>query len=121
MGLKYQCDIPGFEDCWFELSERWTRGQVKAFFADRGEDFLNLIRSKIVAIHFTTDSGAIDHPDQLTVDATDDVDMVLWKWFSTALNTGVDELYSMGEAHARRWSGEYAKLMAARLDNPKLN
>lgn len=126
MGLKYTCDIPGFEDCWFELSERWTRGELKAFFADRGDAYLALIRKKIVAIHMTADpdqidGGAITDPAQLTPEATDHVDITLWKWFATALNVGVDELYSMGEAHARRWSGEYAKLMTARQDKAKQN
>lgn len=117
--MKYQCDIPGFEDCWFELSERWTRGELKAFFAETGEAYLDLVRRKLTGIHMLTETGAIDTPEALTMEATDSVDIVLWKWFGTALNVGVDELYSMGEAHARRWSGEYAKLMAARLDKVK--
>ena len=117
--MRYTCDIPGFEDCWFELSERWTRGELKAFFADRGEDYLALVRKKLTAIHMPIETGAIDAPEALTMEAADGVDIMLWKWFGTALNMGVDELYSMGEAHARRWSGEYAKLMAARLDKAK--
>lgn len=121
MGIKYQCDIPGFEDCWFELSERWTRGEHKAFYAETGEKYLDLVRRKLTGIHMTTETGVIDTPDALTMEVTDSVDIMLWKWFATALNVGLDELHSMGEAHARRWSGEYAKLTDERRAKAKPN
>ena len=119
--MKYQCDIPGFEDCFVELSERWTRGQLTKFFTVNGDEYLDLIRSKITAIHLTTEDGVIDTPEALTMEATDQVDIWLWKWFGTAIAVGVDELYSMGEAHARRWSGEYAKQTDERRAKVKLN
>jgi hypothetical protein len=119
--MKYQCDIPGFEDCYVELSQHWTRGQLTKFFTVTGADYLDLIRSKITAIYLRTETGAIEQPEQLTIDASDDVDIWLWKWFGTAVAVGVDELYSMGEAHARRWSGEYAKQMDERRAKAKLN
>lgn len=119
--MKYQCDLPDFEDCFVELSERWTRGQLTQFFTVTGGDYLDLIRSKITAIHLTTEDGVIDTPEALTMEATDQVDIWLWKWFGTAIAVGVDELYSMGEAHARRWSGEYAKQTDERRAKVKLN
>lgn len=103
--MRYQCDIPGFEDNFFDLSERWTRGEVKAFFAETGEPYLALIRAKLTAIHLAAEppTGAITTPEQLTSAATDDIDLAVWKWFSTAINRGVDDLYRLGEAHASRW------------------
>lgn len=118
---KYQCDIPGFEDCWFELSERWTRGELKAFFAETGNKYLDLVRSKIIACYFAAEGAPITEPAQLTSENVDRIDIWLWKWFGTAVAVGVDELYSMGEAHARRWSGEYAKQMDERRAKAKPN
>lgn len=111
---KYTCDIPGFEDCWFEISERWTRGELKSFFAETGDAYLDLIRRKIVAIHMPTEGDPITEPAHLVNENIDRVDIWVWKWFGTAIAVGVDELYSMGEAHARRWSGDYAKQMDGR-------
>lgn len=118
--MRYQCDIPGFEDCSFDVSERWTRGEVKAFFAETGEPYLALIRAKLTAIHLTTVDGTISEPEQLTLAATDNIDLALWKWFSTAINKGVDDLYRMGEAHALRWLGAQEPT-TARDGSPKRN
>jgi hypothetical protein len=120
--MKYQCDIPGFEECYIELSERWTRGELKAFFAETGDAYLDLVRNKITACYLTTEGGGvIAKPEHLTNENIDLIDIWLWKWFGTAVAVGVDELYSMGEAHARRWSGEYAKQMDERRAKAKLN
>jgi hypothetical protein len=101
--MRYTCNVPGFENCFVEVSERWTRGDVKNFFALKGEEYLTLLRAKIVAIHLDTDSTPIDDAEKLTSDAADNVDYMLWRWFSVAVQKGVDDLYAMGEASARRW------------------
>ena len=101
--MRYVSNIEGLEHCFVEVSERWTRGDVKNFFALKGEDFLTLVRSKVVAIHLETDGEPIDAPDKLTSDNADNVDYQLWRWFSVALQKGVDDLYALGEANARRW------------------
>lgn len=101
--MRYTSNVPGFEHCFVDISERWTRGNVKDFFALKGEEYLALVRSKIVAIHLDTDGNPIDSPDKLTSDAADNVDYQLWRWFSVALQKGVDDLYALGEATARRW------------------
>lgn len=103
--MKYQCDIPGFEECFIDVSERWTRGETSAFFELRDEAYLALISKKIVALHLVAEppTGVITEPAQLTPAAVNDIDMMLWKWFSTALNKAVDDLYALGKAHASRW------------------
>lgn len=100
--MRYTCNVEGFEHCFVEVSERWTRGDVKNFFAMKGEEYLALLRSKIVAIHLDATSP-IDAPEKLTSAAADDVDYQVWRWFSVAVQKGVDDLYSMGEENARRW------------------
>lgn len=101
--MRYNSNVPGLEHCFVEISERWTRGDVKNFFALKGDEFLALVRSKVVAIHLEAEGGAIDTPDKLTSDNADNVDYQLWRWFSVALQKGVDDLYALGEATARRW------------------
>lgn len=119
--MRYDCNIEGFEDCFVEFSERWTRNQVKTYFAAKNEDYFDLLRSKIVSLHLDVEGGAIDDPDQLTLEAADDMDMILWRWFATAAAKCIEDLNSLGEAHARRWLDVQESLTTALQDKARLN
>lgn len=111
--MRYDCDYEGYDHCYVEISDSWTRGEIKRFFASNGDDFLSILQSKVTAIHLDMNSGVIDSADKLTVENSDNVDMGLWRWFATALNKGVDDLYSLGEANARRWLDAQGKSTTA--------
>lgn len=115
---RYTCDIPGYESCYLELSSRWTKGEVRRFFADNGEAWFALMRSKIVAIYLTQETGgAIDSAEAFVNGAVDEVDYVVWRWVQTAAQKAIDDLHSLGEASARRWLDGLDKPTTAR-DNP---
>lgn len=101
--MRYDCPVPEFPDDYVEISERWSRGEVKAFFSANGDEYLDLVKRKVVALRLTTTDGAITEPEQLTLEAIDTVDVHVWKWFSVAINRGVDTLYTLGEEIALRW------------------
>lgn len=111
--MKYQCDIPGFEDCFVEISERWTRKELRLYFSAKGDEYVTFMQTKISSIYLETTGEPIDEPGKLTLEASEDVDIALWKWLSTALTRGVDDMLSLGEAHARRWLSEQDKLTTA--------
>lgn len=96
---KYICDIPGYADCFVQISDNWTRGDMKRFSVTWGADFLELVRPKLVSISLF---GGIDTPAALTTENTDALPYTLWRWLATALQKGKDDLHSMGEATARR-------------------
>lgn len=107
--MRYTSNVPGFESNFLEVSEHWTRKEVRQFYAVKGEEYLKLIRSKLVAIHLDTESGVpIDTPDKFTDENTDGVDYLVWRWVSIALNRGIDDLYALGEETARLWLAESA-------------
>ena len=101
--MRYQCDYEGFENCYVEVSKKWTRGELKLYFRAKGDEYMELLRSKIAAIYLVTNGDPIDQPDKLTEEASDNVDVTLWRWFATAVNKAVDDMATLGEASARRW------------------
>lgn len=119
--MRYLCNIEGFDGCFVEFSERWTRIQVKTYFSAKNEEYFDLLRSKIISLHLVVEGGAIDNPDELTLAATDDMDMMLWRWFATAAAKCIDDLNSLGEAHARRWLDVQENLTTALQDKARLN
>lgn len=110
--MKYNCPIPEFEECYVEMSENWTRGQVKTFFSASGEAYVQVLKKKILSINLKTENGAITLPEELTEANIENVDMILWKWFSTAINAGIDRLYSLGEEIAQSWLKEQGTMTA---------
>lgn len=102
--MRYQCDIEGYEDCFIELKQSWTRGEIKRFFNQSGDEWLGLLRSKIETIHLRQANGdVIDTPEKFTNDSVDEVDFVFWRWVQAALQKAIDDLQNLGEENARRW------------------
>ena len=99
--MRYDCTIPGFEGNFVELSDNWTRGDVRQYFALKGDDYLNFIRSKIVTVHLQMADGAIDCAEKFTNENIDNVHLHVWRWVGLAIQKGVDDLYALGEASAR--------------------
>lgn len=100
---RYDCDIPGFEDAFVEMSDRWTRGELRKFWEAKGEKYLAMIGDKIVAIFLPLATGeAIDEPAGLVEEALDDIDIVLWQWFSNVPMAHISTLNTLGEAAGRR-------------------
>lgn len=95
---RYVCDLPGYEDCYVQIGDNWTRGDMKKFNVTWGAEFLDLVRPKLVSISLP----GILHPEDLTAENTDALDYTLWRWLASALQKGKDDLQSMGEATVRR-------------------
>ena len=107
--MRYTCDLPGFEDNYIEVSDRWTRGQASRVLSVQGDDYFKLISMKLTAVYLSRsdEAGAaidpIDKPSDFSETAIEGVDYMVWRWFATAIVKGVSDLYSLGEAHASRW------------------
>jgi hypothetical protein len=109
--MRYQCDIPGFEDNFIELSERWTRRELATVDTIEGEAYFALLRRKLTGVHLTRideETGnaidPIDTPAGFTREATEAIDFMVWRWVAHAMRKGINTLYSLGEERARRWS-----------------
>lgn len=104
--MRYECTIPGHEANFVELSDHWTRGDVRQYFALKGDEYMDFVRSKIVTIHLQMEDGtAIDTPEKFVNDNIDNVHLHVWRWVGMAIQKGVDDLYALGEVNARRSLG----------------
>ena len=109
--MRYQCDIPTFEDNFIELSERWTRRELATVDTIEGEAYFALLRRKLTAVYLSRideETGArivsITDPAEFTRETTEAIDFMVWRWIAHALRRGIDTMYSLGEESARRWS-----------------
>ena len=99
---RYECEHKEFAGAYVELSDVWTRGEMRRFAAEQTDPdaYWSLIRSKITSLSLpTVDGDVIDNPDMLTdEDVLDAVDVRLWQWFSYVPIKHVGELRKLGEA-----------------------
>lgn len=102
--MRYQCDIEGLEHCFVEFSDRWSRKEVREWFAAVEMDALCAIyQRKIMSCALDcTDTDPITDPKQLTPEGLDRMDFRLFRWFSALATKHTNELFSLGEASRRR-------------------
>ena len=95
--MRLQCNIEGFEQCYIELSDRWTRRELRDFFTTRVDDAAGLIQKKITAIYIEcADGQPITTADQLTEERLEQVDVQVYNWLPGAIMTGLRELENLG-------------------------
>lgn len=104
--MRLQCNIDGFTDCYVEVSDRWTRKEIRDFHTTRLEDAAQLIQRKITAIYLTCADGEhITAPSMLTEERLDQVDAQVFNWLPGALMVGLRELENLG---FRKGLGQFA-------------
>ncbi len=95
--MRLQCNIEGFEQCYIELSDRWTRRELRDFYTTRVDDAAGLIQKKITAIHIECADGEhITTADQLTEERLEQVDVQVYNWLPGAIMMGLRELENLG-------------------------
>lgn len=96
---KYTCDLPGLEDNFVEFSDSWSRKQLREFLELRGEDYVNLVFSKLTACYLVCpDAEPITEPVKLDDETLDAVDMRLVGWLKDVPVRHVVNLQDVGEA-----------------------
>lgn len=99
---RYDCEHDEFSGAFVELSDVWTRGEMRRFANEQTDPdaYWQLIRNKITALSLpTVDGDTIDNPDLLTdEDVLDAIDVRLWQWFSYVPIKHVGDLRKLGEA-----------------------
>lgn len=95
--MRLQCNIEGFEQCYIELSDRWTRRELRDFYTTRVDDAAGLIQKKITAIYIECADGEhIATADQLTEERLEQVDVQVYTWLPGAIMMGLRELENLG-------------------------
>lgn len=95
--MRYLCDLEGFDGCFVEFSERWTRAEMRNVWNVEGSAYWQLVRGKVTAVKL----GDVSSPEELTETALDEMDWLLFRWFSGAILKAITDLQSLGEAAGR--------------------
>lgn len=107
MPIRIDCTTPGLEDCYIEVSERWTRGDVEAIF--RPADFPAVWRRRVVGCVLARADGDPLTDPAVVVEADGklhpDLDWRLRLFPEAAMVVAVDQLARLGKANARLSSG----------------
>lgn len=101
----YQCDIPGLEDNFIELSDFWSRREVRDFYTFKDESYLALLQSKLIACRLSRPGALpLTEPVAFDADMMDALDMRIVYWVATVPVAHVAGLGNLGNALARRLS-----------------
>lgn len=96
--MRFDAPEP-FEGSFVAYSECWTVRERREVFALNGEEYLALLRGKIVGIRLEVEGGeAIESPADLVQERYDDVDGRLWDWFRSTPLAALEAGMRMGEA-----------------------
>jgi hypothetical protein len=114
MPIRIECTTPGLEDCFVEVSERWTRSDIGAIFQP-GIPFAALWRRRVTACYLACVDGAALVDPALVCDEEGavhpDLDVRLVNFPEAALVLAVNEIASLGKANARLSSGGSGRAM----------
>jgi hypothetical protein len=109
--MRYECEDDAFAGDFVELSDSWSRAQVRTIWAasedtDKEQVEANLLaclRPKIIALHLTcVDAEPIETPDELTPERTEQMDERLYRWFANVWWVHLRDLANLGNALGRR-------------------
>lgn len=101
---KFECDVPGFEDCFVEYSDEWTRGEIRNFLDSTGEEYLKLISTKILNMRVRTVKSEVTNPKDISERFLDDLKWEVFRWFIDLPKTVVQEVVDLGEVTRRQSS-----------------
>jgi hypothetical protein len=104
--MRINCTLPGRESFFVEVSERWTRGEIRTFWGASvgisAEEAGALLVAKTEAVYLETAAGLVlDSPDDLTDENIDALDYELSVWLSTAYGHAVNELQALTKKNVR--------------------
>lgn len=105
---KYTCDIEGLENCFIEMSDRWSVDEALRFWDETQpiEEFHALVCKKTVALHLEcVDAPPITEPVALTREIVGAMDRRLLEWARGVPAKHMREIANLGEASRLRLYG----------------
>jgi hypothetical protein len=100
--MKIQCTLPEFEDCWLEISEKWSRAERIQVATATNDQWIKLFQTKVLACNLRDESGQyLTQPAAVTWDALDQMDLRLAGFVGASLSTACSELMNLGKVNRR--------------------
>ena len=101
--MRLFCDIDGFTDNWVEVSDTWTRREVRDYYSKSTlAHEVGWWNKKFMACHLIDAEGVLfDDPKALTADALEDMDERLCGFVSGLIGNTIARLRNLGNASTR--------------------
>lgn len=100
--MRMQCTLPEFEDCWLEVSEKWSRVEERQIVTANADQWLELFQAKVLSCNLRTETGeTITQPAGVTWDSLDQMDVRLAGFVGASLATACLELRNLGKVSRR--------------------
>ncbi len=104
MGIRFYCEIDGFQDSWIDVSTVWTRKDEKQLLGVFDLDpYFDLMQAKAEACHIVLPNGTVvSDVSELTEGGLgDEIDLRLWGFIVGVLFRVREHLRSLGNLSAR--------------------
>lgn len=105
MQIRIECTLPALAGNWVDLSDVWTRGEVRAWYAGAlaGKDEVTfpLLAQKLVGVHLHLADGTLVEDAATLFERIDELDMRLVRWLSLGVMDALKELMALGEGRRR--------------------
>lgn len=101
--MKYCCDIEGLEDNFIEMSDSWSRKEVRVLWDLQGAEYMALLQSKLISCRLTRPGDEpLTEPTAFLEEVADTLDWRIWRWLSSVPTKHVQSVGELGEASGRR-------------------
>lgn len=108
---RITCTTEGFTDNWVDLSESWTRREVKELDRATVAGVLETLRKKATACNIILSSGdTVTEVTKLTEDGLEDCDQQVWGFLLGCQFRAVAALQSLGNFSVRLSSDSVERL-----------
>lgn len=101
MPVKVECSTPGLEANWIEVSDVWSRGELRDYTSLKGDQFIELWRRKVTGVNLATVTGEVIDDPAVVHDKLDDLDLRLIGFITAALLEATSYLLVLGEVNRR--------------------
>ncbi|MFZ1755037.1 MAG: hypothetical protein WBO46_14950 [Caldilineaceae bacterium] len=102
MAVRFAVDIEGLEEDWVEVSESWTRAEVRGVNEAEEAALLGYLQRKLTACHLTRPGQEpLTDPALLDEERMDELDLRLIDFLGTVLIQAAVHLRSLGPLAGR--------------------
>ena len=103
MPMQFKCDVPGFEENWIEVSDKWKRSETEVVERARAYgDFLPIFYQKVTACHLLVEEElTLNDPKEVTAETIERMDEVLASFVGSVLVHAAARRRALGNMSAR--------------------
>ena len=101
MSIRVECSTPGLEANWVEVSDVWTRANLRDYTSLKGDDFVKLWQQKVVNVNMVTVSGEVITDPCQVHNNLDNFDLRLLGFITSAPLEATSYLLALGEMNRR--------------------